>query len=183
VAEVSEFHRARDIVMFEVNRVEKLGQQLPTEINIGAMLEVPSLAWQLDALLYEADFLSIGTNDLMQFFFASDRSNPRLIDRYDLLSPPVLSFLFSVVETCDKAGVPVTLCGEMGGRPLEAMALVGIGLRRLSITPPSIGPVRMALRQTNYEKLRDWLLPKLNSPVHSLRKELKSFAEEEGIPI
>ena len=95
----------------------------------------------------------------------------------------MLSFLFSVVETCDKAGVPVTLCGEMGGRPLEAMALVGIGLRRLSITPPSIGPVRMALRQTNYEKLRDWLLPKLNSPVHSLRKELKSFAEEEGIPI
>ena len=183
VAEVSEFHRARDIVMFEVNRVEKLGQQLPTEINIGAMLEVPSLAWQLDALLYEADFLSIGTNDLMQFFFASDRSNPRLIDRYDLLSPPVLSFLFSVVETCDKAGVPVTLCGEMGGRPLEAIALVGIGLRRLSITPPSIGPVRMALRQANYEKLRDWLLPKLNSPVHSLRKELKSFAEEEGIPI
>jgi phosphotransferase system enzyme I (PtsP) len=183
VAEVSEFQRARDVVMFEVNRVEKLGQQLPTEINIGAMLEVPSLAWQLEALLDEADFLSIGTNDLMQFFFASDRSNPKLIDRYDLLSPPVLSFLFSVVETCDKAGVPVSLCGEMGGRPLEAIALVGIGLKSLSISPPSIGPVRMALRGTNHERLRDWLLPRLNSPSHSLRNELKSFAEEEGIPL
>ncbi len=183
VAEVSEFRRAREIVQFEINRMEKLGQQLPEKIRIGTMLEVPSLAWQMDALLEVTDFISIGTNDLMQFFFASDRSNPRLIDRYDLLAPPVLSFIHSVVKACDEAGVPVTLCGEMGGRPLEALALVGLGLRQLSISPPSLGPVRMMLRKANYAELGDWLLPRLNSPVHSLRDELKSFADEQSIPV
>ena len=110
------------------------------------MLEVPSLAEMLDLLLPRLDFLSIGTNDLTQFLFAADRSNPRLAERYDWLSPAILRFLRRVVRMADKHEVPLGVCGEMGGRTLEAMALIGIGVRRLSITPVAVGPIKAMIR-------------------------------------
>ena len=119
---------------------------LPTRIRYGAMLEVPSLAEMLDVLLPKLDFLSIGTNDLTQFLFAADRSNPRLAERYDWLSPAILRFLRRVVRAADKHEVPLGVCGEMGGRTLEAMALIGIGIRRLSITPAAVGPIKAMIR-------------------------------------
>ncbi len=183
IADVSEVRDAKDVVAKEVRRLEKLKKPAPAKIRIGCMLEVPSLAWQMNSLLPEVDFISIGTNDLMQFFFASDRANPRLADRYDLLSPAALSLIQWVVKTCNEAGVPVTLCGEMGSRPLEAMALMGLGLKRLSISPSAIGPVRTMVRSLDVKAVTDFLLPLLNSPDHSLREKLRSFAKDHAVII
>ncbi len=183
VADVSEFRAARKIALKEWNRFEKLGAERPAKLEIGTMLEVPSLAWQLEPLLKDVDFVSIGTNDLMQFFFASDRSNPRLIDRYDLLSPAVLNFIHMVVEKCDKANVPVTLCGEMAGRPLEAMALIGLGLRRLSISPMTIGPVRRMIRSLDLQRIEDYIVAELHSPAHSLRASLYNYAYDHDVDL
>ena len=183
ISEVGEFETARGIVDGEIQRMERMGKAMPKEVLVGCMLEVPALAWQLDHLMKKADFLSIGTNDLMQFFFASDRSNPKLSDRYDLLSPAVLSFIRSVVASCERAGKPVSLCGEMGAKPLEAMALVGLGLRSLSLSPTAIGPVKALIRELDMKEFESWLMPKLETSVHSLRDDLFAYAQDHGISL
>jgi len=183
IAEVAELRRCKAILQKEIDRLEKFDKTPPVAVKVGCMFEVPSLSWQLDSLMKEIDFLSIGTNDLMQFFFACDRSNPKLADRYDLLAPPVLAFLHMIVQTCKEAGVPVTLCGEMGGRPIEAMALVALGLERLSISPTSIGPVKRMIRSVHMEKLREFLMANLNSTEHSIRDSLLLFARDHNIKL
>jgi len=183
IAEVAELKRCKTILQKEIDRLAKFKKVPPTSVNVGCMLEVPSLSWQLDSLMKEIDFLSIGTNDLMQFFFACDRGNPRLADRYDLLAPPVLAFLHMIVKVCDEAGVPVTLCGEMGGKPIEAMALVALGLQRLSISPTSVGPVKRMIRSVDMGQLRDFLLTNLSSTEHSIRDSLIQFARDHDIKL
>lgn len=183
IAEVAELKRCKVILRKEIDRLAQFDKVPPASVKVGCMLEVPSLSWQLDALLKEVDFLSIGTNDLMQFFFACDRSNPRLVDRYDLLAPPVLAFLHMIVKACDEADVPVTLCGEMGGKPIEAMALVALGLKRLSISPTSVGPVKRMIRSINMDNLREFLLQSLQSSDHSIRESLIHFARDHKIKI
>nr|WP_262693008.1 phosphoenolpyruvate--protein phosphotransferase [Kordiimonas aestuarii] len=183
IAEVAELRRCKVILNKEIARLAKYDKVPPKEVKVGCMLEVPSLAWQLDLLVQEVDFLSIGTNDLMQFFFACDRSSPRLANRYDLLAPPVLSFLQSIFKACDKAGVPVTLCGEMGGKPIEAMALVALGLRRLSISPTSIGPVKRMIRSVDLGSLRDFVFSNLQSAEHSIRDSLVHYARDHNIKL
>jgi len=178
IADVSEFRAAKAIVLKEKRRLERLGEPTPDQLKIGAMLEVPALAWQLDPLLKEVDFLSIGTNDLLQFFFACDRANPHLADRYDLISPAVLNFLRMVVDACDQANTPVSVCGEMGGRPLEAMALIGVGLRRLSIPPSAIGPVRRMIRSLDLSRVTSFLHRNMSSGKHSLREVLREFSRD-----
>ena len=126
----------------------------PKAIEFGAMLEVPSLAEMLDLLLPRVDFLSIGTNDLTQFLFAADRADPRLAERYDWLSPAILRFLRRVDAEAKAAGVPVRVCGEMAGRPLEAMALIGIGIDSFSITPAAVGPVKAMVRSIDAAAVR-----------------------------
>ncbi len=120
--------------------------RMPSRVEFGAMLEVPSLAEMLDLLLPNVDFLSIGTNDLTQFLFAADRADPRLAERYDWLSPAILRFLRRVSVQAREAGVPIRVCGEMGGRPLEAMALIGLGIEQFSITPAAVGPIKAMVR-------------------------------------
>ena len=181
IAEIAELHAVKAIFKKETDRAEATGSGMPKDIKIGCMLEVPSLAWQLDLLMEEVDFVSIGTNDLMQFFFACDRGNPRLSDRYDLLSPAVLSFLKTVIDAGEKAGVSVTLCGEMGAKPLEAMALVGLGLKRLSVSSASIGSVRRTIRSLDLSKLKPFVEANLKSPKHSLRNSLLHFARDHGV--
>ncbi len=181
IAEVAELRRCKAILNKEIARLKTFDKEPPTDVKVGCMLEVPSLSWQLDILLQEIDFLSIGTNDLMQFFFACDRSNPRLADRYDLLAPPVLAFLHMIVQSCHDAGVPVTLCGEMGGRPIDAMALIALGLKRLSVSPTSVGPVKRMIRSVNMKQLRDFMLANIKSPEHSIRESLTHFAKDHGI--
>ncbi|CDO59129.1 Phosphocarrier protein kinase/phosphorylase,nitrogen regulation associated [Candidatus Phaeomarinobacter ectocarpi] len=183
VAQVSEFQAARELLDKELARLQRLGHPRPLDIKVGSMLEVPSLAWQLDALLPLVDFISIGSNDLLQFFFASDRGNPRVGDRYDLLSPAVLSFLQHVVAQCGVHDVPVSLCGEMAGRPLEAMTLVALGFRTLSIPPAAVGPVKAMILELDAGKLADFVNERLSLPDSSLRSQLAEFAFDNKIPL
>ncbi|MEP2827711.1 phosphoenolpyruvate--protein phosphotransferase [Parvibaculum sp.] len=183
IAEVAEYKRARALVDKEMARLDKFGKEKPALLEVGTMLEVPSLAWQLDTLLPMVDFVSIGSNDLMQFLFASDRGNPRVATRYDLLSPAVLSFLRHIVSKCREHKTPLTLCGEMSGKPLEAMALVGLGLRRISMSPAAIGPVKMMVRSLDAAKLEAFMEGLYGLPERSVREHLSRYAEENGIVV
>lgn len=183
VAEVAEFKRARGLVDKELARLAKFGRPAPAKVEIGTMLEVPSLVWQLDTLLPLVDFVSVGSNDLLQFLFAADRGNPRVANRYDLLSPAVLGFLRSIVMKCRAQGVPITLCGEMSGKPLEAMALLGVGFRRVSMSPAAIGPVKMMTRSLDVGSLEGYMEGLYTLPVSSLREQLKSFAKEHRVVV
>lgn len=176
VADVSEFLQAKALVDREIAFCEKIGVSRPRELRIGVMFEVPALAWQLETLLPLVDFLAIGTNDLLQFFFAADRSNPKLADRYDLLSPAALNLLHQVVDACHKHKVEVSICGEVGGRPLEAMVLIGLGLRRFSMSPASIGAVRQMVRTLSVGDVTDFALSLLVLPSHSVRAKAIEFA-------
>ncbi|MGK2742221.1 phosphoenolpyruvate--protein phosphotransferase [Tepidicaulis sp. LMO-SS28] len=181
VTEVSEFVRARALVDKEVQRLEKFDKPRPSKLMVGTMLEVPALAWQFDTLLPLVDFVSVGSNDLLQFFFASDRGNQRVAGRYDLLSPAALNFLRHIVLACEKHNVPLTLCGEMAGKPLEAMALIGLGFRRISMSPAAVGPVKMMLRSLDAGKLSLFMEGLYDRPDSSVRKELQAFAEEHEV--
>jgi phosphotransferase system enzyme I (PtsP) len=147
------------------------------------MVEVPSLLWQLDPLLKHVDFLSVGSNDLMQFLFATDRANPRIAERYDVLCPAVLSLLGDLAARCAAARVPVSLCGEMAGRPLEAMALIGLGYRSLSMSPLSVGPVKTMIRSVDLAGLREYLETLLPLSDSSLRDKLRAFARDHDVAI
>jgi phosphotransferase system enzyme I (PtsP) len=147
------------------------------------MLEVPSLAEMLDVLIPKLSFISIGTNDLTQFLFAADRGNPRLAERYDWLSPAILRFLARVVQAT--AGYPVQLgvCGEMGGRRLEALALIGLGIRRLSITPASVGPIKELVRKVDTAEIESAMKRWLAAPPPDMRVALFDWAVEQGIDV
>jgi phosphotransferase system enzyme I (PtsP) len=183
VSEPWEFDEAH--ALFEKQRASAAakGKPLPLAIRYGTMLEVPALAEVLDMLLPKLDFLSIGTNDLTQFLFAADRAHPKLAERYDWLSPAILRFIRRVVEQCDVAGVPVGICGEMGGRPLEAMALIGIGVERLSITPAAIGPVKAMVRSLDVPALRVAMRDLLAAPRRDMRGVLQQWAEANDVRI
>jgi phosphotransferase system enzyme I (PtsP) len=183
VTEVAEFDAARELVEIEIARERKRGRTLPSPIHMGTMMEVPSLYWQLPQLLKRVDFLSVGSNDLLQFFFACDRGNPELADRYDALSPPVLRFLRAIAGECEAAGVPLTLCGDIASRPLEAMALIGIGFRRLSMPFPAIGPVKAMARSLDLPPLAKYLDELTKLADHSVRKKLLGFARDHNIPV
>lgn len=183
VAEVAEFDRARAILDKELAREKAAEGKMPRELRVGAMLEVPALLWQLPALCSRVDFMSVGSNDLIQFLFANDRSNPRMAGRYDSLSPAALSVLRDVVRTATKAGVPVSVCGEMAGRPLEAMALVGLGYRSLSMNAGSVGRVKAMIRALRLRPLEDYLKSQIGAVDHSLRDKLRAFARDHGVPV
>jgi len=187
ISDVSEFKMARAILNKEVDRQTKRHKgnksELPSLIRVGTMLEVPALIWQLDNLLPLLDFVSVGSNDLMQFFFACDRENPKLAGRYDPVSPPSLLMLKHIVDKCNAYNVPITLCGEIGGKPITALALVAIGFRRLSIAPASVGPVKMMIRSMDLSIVEPYLEGLLSRSDHSLRGLLTAFARDHGIKI
>jgi len=181
VAEPWEYEAARAIVEDRQRRLAAAGIPHAGHVKFGAMLEVPALAMVLDELLPRLDFLSIGTNDLTQFLLAADRGNPRLADRYDWLSRAVLRFLKKVVDEATAANVPVSVCGEMGGRPLEALALIAIGVDRLSITPAAIGPIKAMVRSSHIGPLRAAMDQWLATPGTDIRKALLAAADAQGI--
>ena len=183
VSEPWEFDAARDLFEAQRTWLAARGRKMPTEIRYGAMLEVPALAEVLDLLLPRLDFLSIGTNDLTQFLFAADRAHPKLALRYDWLSPSILRFLKRVTDQCQAAGVPVGVCGEMGGRPLEALALLGLGIDRLSITPAAVGPIKAMVRSLDRGKLVDAMGAMLADPRGSLRAQLEAWASEHSVEL
>lgn len=183
IADVSEFDAARRLLDMEMRRLERQGFPVPSRLRVGTMIEVPSLLWQMPALLSRVDFLSVGSNDLTQYIFAADRGNPRTATRYDPLSPAMLCMLRRLVDECGKAEVPVSICGEMAGRPLDAMALIGVGFRSLSMSPPSVGPVKTMLRSLHVGTLRDYLTGLFQRGDHSLRDKLRTYAKDHGVII
>jgi len=183
IAEVSEFTAARALLDIELTRHEEKGGEAPASVMAGCMLEVPALAFHLPALLRHCDFLSVGSNDLMQFLFASDRGNARLAGRYDPLSPPVLNFLQSVRQACEAAGKPLSLCGEMAGFPIDAMTLIGIGFRNLSVVPSAVGPVKSMARSLNVGQLQQYLETIVHLDDRSLREKLRGFARDHGVEV
>ncbi len=185
VANVAEFDLAKAITLRELELVRRHGHPLPTELDLGAMVEVPALLWELDQLADHADFLSVGSNDLVQYLYAADRDNTRVSKRYDNLSIPVLRALKSILDAGNRANKPVTLCGEMGGRPLEAMALLALGYRSLSMSPASIGPVKAMLLSLDLQQAQLFLASLManNDGQPSLRENLRQFASAQGVAL
>jgi phosphotransferase system enzyme I (PtsP) len=183
VSEPWEFDEAK--ALFEDQRawLTKRGRQLPIDIRYGAMLEVPALAEQLDVLLPRIQFLSIGTNDLTQFLFAADRANPKLAERYDWLSPSILRFLARVAGPARAAGVDLAVCGEMGGRPLEAMALIGLGIDRLSITPAAVGPIKAMVCSLDRGAVTAFMTTLLADAPRDMRGALTDWALQNGVEL
>ncbi|WP_104664393.1 phosphoenolpyruvate--protein phosphotransferase [Ensifer adhaerens] len=185
VTEVSELRIARDLLQKEIERQSKLGEQLPRKLQFGAMLEVPALLWQLDELMTEVDFVSVGSNDLFQFAMAVDRGNARVSDRFDVLGRPFLRILRDIVRAGDRHDTPVTLCGEMASKPLSAMALLGLGFRSVSMSPTAVGPIKAMLLALDATKLADLLNTALDDTRDQtpVRQMLVDFAAENGIPV
>src|SRR5690606_24195962 len=176
VSTVSEIEAAKGLINREVENMERHGVPRPAKLHLGAMIEVPSILYELDALMPHVDFVSVGSNDLLQFLFAADRSNAHVGHRYDPLSVSALKALKQIIRAGNKHGVPVTLCGEMAGRPLEAMALIGLGYRTISMAPASIGPVKTMILSLNAAKLTGVIDELLQSKSGSIRSELQEFA-------
>ena len=183
VAEVSEFVQAKALLSLEMGRLKRLCSPLPAQVRVGCMIEVPSLAWNIKSIAAEADFISVGSNDLMQFFFAVDRGNPLVSAHYDFLSPNILALLRHIVRECDALNVPVALCGEAAGQPLEAMALMGLGFRTLSMPPANIGPVKLMARRLHLEKLQAFMADLIDSSDRSVRPMLEKFSENNRLLI
>ena len=180
VSEPWEYEEARALFEKQLDWAKSVKRPVPARIEYGAMLEVPSLAEMLDVILPRLDFLSIGTNDLTQFLFAADRADPRLAERYDWLSPAILRFLRRVAREAKAHNVPVRLCGEMGGRPLEALALIGIGIEQFSITPAAVGPIKAMVRSIDAGAVRAKLEVLLAKPPRDLRRALGDWARKHG---
>jgi phosphotransferase system, enzyme I, PtsP len=183
VSEPWEFDAAKAVFEAQLAYLAGRKKLLPSRIRYGAMLEVPALAETLDILLPKLDFLSIGTNDLTQFLFAADRADPRLAERYDWLSPAILRFIRRVAVACREHEVELSVCGEMGGRTLEAMALIGIGIEKLSITPAAVGAVKAMIRSASNADAATKLEELLASPPANLRQALSEWATQNGVDI
>jgi phosphotransferase system enzyme I (PtsP) len=185
VTEVSEIRAVRELMQKEIQHISKFGHQLPKKLQFGAMLEVPALLWQLDELMDEVDFVSVGSNDLFQFAMAVDRGNARVSDRFDVLGRPFLRILRDIVRAGERNKTPVTLCGEMASKPLSAMALLGIGFRSISMSPTAIGPVKAMLLGLDIGRLSEVLTAALDddTPGVSVRDLLVRHAEEHNIPV
>jgi phosphotransferase system enzyme I (PtsP) len=181
VATVEEFRAARDILESEAARI----RPAPEHLEAGSMIEVPSLLFQLPGLLAEADFVSIGTNDLMQFLFAADRGTPELADRYDTLSAPVLEMVERLVAACAEADVPLSICGEAAGRPLDALAFAALGATTLSMSGNAILPVKALLVAADLSALRPVLreLRRSGAAGGSIREPLSAWAREQNLPV
>jgi phosphotransferase system enzyme I (PtsP) len=185
VATVGEFRAAKSLLLAEARRM----RPAPERLQIGTMLEVPALMWQLNELLREVDFVSVGSNDLLQFLFAADRGAPALFNRYDLLSQPVLGLLEQLLVAAKEAkggsGVPISLCGEAASRPLEALTLVGLGFTSLSMAASGILPVKAMLAELDLAAFRPVLasIRRNASGAASLREPISVWAREHGLAV
>jgi phosphotransferase system enzyme I (PtsP) len=185
VSTVQEFNQAKELVERELTHLRRHGHKLPDEVEVGSMVEVPSLLYQLDELLESVDFLSVGSNDLVQFLYAVDRGNARVAGRFDALSAPVLRALKDIAEKAREYKKPVTLCGELASQPLGALALIAIGYRALSLTPSAVGPVKAMLLDLDSRKIAGFLSPLIDKPRSgiSIRAQLEKFAADNGLQV
>ncbi len=185
ISTVQEFDQAKELVERELTHLRRHGHKLPDAVEIGSMVEVPSLLYQLDELLERVDFLSVGSNDLVQFLYAIDRGNPRVSGRFDALSAPVLRALRDIVNRAQAHHKPVTLCGELASQPVGALALAAIGYRSFSVTPSAVGPVKAMLLDLDTRKAAAFLSPlieKANGGI-AIRAQLEKFAADNGLQL
>jgi len=185
IATVDEFDQAKELVERELTHLRRHGHKLPDQVEVGSMVEVPSLLYQLDELLERVDFLSVGSNDLVQFLYAIDRGNPRVANRFDPLSAPVLRALKDIADKCREHGKPVTLCGELASQPIGALALAAIGYRSLSLTPSAMGPVKAMLLELDCRKAAAFICPLIEKSTGAvpIRAQLQKFATDSGLQI
>jgi phosphotransferase system enzyme I (PtsP) len=185
VSTVGEFDQAKELVERELTHLRRHGHKLPDEVEIGSMVEVPSLLYQLDELLERVDFLSVGSNDLVQFLYAVDRGNPRVSGRFDTLSAPVLRALKDIADKAHQYKKPATVCGELASQPIGALALVAIGYRSLSLTPSAIGPVKAMLLDVDCRKIAAFLCPLIEQGSRGvpIRAQLEKFAAAAGLQL
>ena len=184
VTQVWEIRQVRELIKRAVELQTRFGHEMPKQLELGVMLEVPSLLWQLDELMEVVDFVSVGSNDLFQLSMACDRGNAKLANRFNSINKPFLRMLKQIVDKANEHGTDLTLCGEIAGRPLSAMALLGVGFRTISMAPAAFGPVKMMLLSLDVEKLQSVLLPALESTGDdtTLAELLVDFADKHGIP-
>ena len=175
IAQPDEFTTARAHLMRELEREASLGHVVPARVEVGAMLETPSLAFAPDGFFERVDFISIGGNDLKQFFFAADRENELVRRRYDTLNSGFLQFLDHIVQRCAKAGTPLSFCGEDAGRPVEALCLAAMGLRMLSMRPASVGPIKSLLRRVDLTEVRGVIDAAMASGAQSVRPQVMDW--------
>ena len=179
VSTVGEFAAARNLLQMELAFSDRCGRERPRDIKFGVMVEVPALLWQIDEIAAEADFLSVGSNDLMQYLYAADRDNKRVAGRFDPLSPGFLRALKAIADAGARHRKPVTVCGEMGGRPLETMALIALGYRHFSMAATAIGPMKAMVLSLDAGAATQALAAMLAAPDHrdSLREPLQELAD------
>lgn len=183
IATVKEFRDAKALLISEAEEFKRRKRKFPKDIKVGAMLEIPSLLFDMDAVLRNVDFLSIGSNDLLQYLFAADRCNDEVAGRYDALETTVIRMLSGVADRCKQAGVPLGFCGDMATRPLEAMALLAAGIESLSVPPPAIGPLKAMIRSLDLGHLKHTLDYRMNMRSGSLRSFLHAYASDHGVAI
>ena len=185
IATVSEFDQAKELVERELTHLRRHGHKLPDAVEVGSMVEVPSLLYQLDELLEHVDFLSVGSNDLVQFLYAVDRGNPQVSTRFDPLSAPVLRALKDIAEKSRVYGKPATVCGELASQPIGALALTALGYRSLSLTPSAVGPVKAMLLDLDASKAAEFLYPLIEKPTAAvpIRAHLEKFAADGGLQL
>jgi phosphotransferase system enzyme I (PtsP) len=185
VTETNEFRQARQVVRKEVERLARSGQRVPERLEIGAMIEVPSLLFELDQLLPEADFVSIGSNDLVQFLTAADRANARVAKSYDPIAMPRMRVFRHIVDMAKRFNVPLTMCGELAGKPMEALALMAVGMNRLSMGPPSIGPIKEMILGLDLEPIRRSVAAALLEGADGapIRELLTEWIDRQNLPV
>ena len=183
ISTVQEFIDAKETLMIEYEREKQRNKPTAKSINVGIMIEVPSVLFQLDELLQHVDFVSVGTNDLYQFVFACDRGNPRLTNRYDVLSAPFLKLMKRIVDLAGQYKVYCSVCGEMASNPLEAMALIGLGYRNLSVSGASFARIKKMILSMSEEDVSDYVKSLLKSQKNSIRPQLSAYAFDHGIAI
>lgn len=183
ITQVAEFVEARKLIDKDIAHLRRHSQPGPSKIALGAMLEVPSLLWQLDELFCQVDFISVGSNDLLQFIFAADRGNTRVATRFDVLSPASLRVLRQIIVAGDKHKIPVTICGEIAGKPLEAMALIGLGYRAISMAPASIGPVKAMILSLSATDIQRYVHDLVDQGRDDIRQRLQDFARAHDVQL
>ena len=183
ISTVQEFLDAKETLLLEYEREKQRGKPTAKSVKVGIMIEVPSILFQLDEILQEVDFVSVGTNDLYQFVYACDRGNPRLSERYDVLSAPFLKLMKTIVDKANQYKVYCSVCGEMAGNPLEAMCLIGLGYQNLSVSGASYANIKKMIMSMRYEDVSDYVKSLLKSNKTSLRPQLIAYAYDHTIAI
>ena len=183
ITEAEEFEAARSLLMGELKQHQDLGRAAPSKLHVGFMIEVPALLWELDRLFELADFASVGTNDLFQFLNAADRNNPNTDTRYDMLKPANLRILKMIAESANRAGKPVSICGEFAGTPLGAIALIGCGFRAFSMNSSQITQIRSFIHALDVAKVEEKIDALSAQSSGNIRAPITALAKEFGIDI